>query len=131
LTHTNHFLSASFDGKDVSLWVMPDSPFRLERIRSQVAAARGGLSIETFQSALADHANYPSGVCCHPDTRDALPEQGATVASILMDLDERRMWLADGQPCTHAYRVLDYGEFLSKRSKLAAAEERPSHRVPA
>ena len=131
LTHANHFLSPSFDGKDVSLWVMPDSPFRLERIRSQVTAAGGALSIETFQSALADHANYPSGVCCHPDTRDAVRDQGATVASILMDLDERRMWLADGQPCSHPYRVLEYGDFLSKPSRIGAAEEEPAHRVPA
>jgi isopenicillin-N N-acyltransferase like protein len=130
LTHTNHFLSPAFDGKDVSLWVMPDSPFRLERIRSQVASANGALAVETFQSALSDHANYPSGVCCHPDTRDAVPDQGATVASILMDLDERRMWLADGQPCSHPYRVLEYAEFLSKPSRIAPAEERP-HRVSA
>jgi isopenicillin-N N-acyltransferase-like protein len=131
MTHTNHFLSPSFDGKDVSLWVMPDSPFRLERMRSQVAAADGALSIETFRSALSDHANYPSGICCHPDARDAVPDQGATVASILMDLDERRMWLADGQPCSHPYRVLEYGEFLSKPSRIASPEEQPARRVPA
>jgi isopenicillin-N N-acyltransferase-like protein len=131
LTHTNHFLSPSFDGKDVSLWVMPDSPFRLERIRSHISAAGGALSVETFQSALADHANYPSGVCCHPDARDAVPDQGATVASILMDLDERRMWLSEGQPCSHPYRVLEYGDFLSKPSRIGAAEGHPAHRVPA
>ena len=131
LAHANHFLSPSFDGKDVSLWVMPDSPFRLERIRSQVAAARDALSIETFQTALADHANYPSGVCCHPDTRDGPLDQGATVASVLMDLDTRRMWLADGQPCSHPYRTIDYDDFLSKPSRVAAADSSPAHRVPA
>ena len=131
MTHTNHFLSPTFDGKDVSLWVMPDSPFRLERMRSQVVAAGGSLSIETFRSALADHANYPSGICCHPDVRDAVPDQGATVASVLMDLDERRMWLADGQPCSHPYRALEYGDFLSKPSRIASPEEQPAHRVPA
>ena len=131
LTHTNHFLSPSYDGKDVSLWVMPDSPFRLERIHSRVAAAGGGLTIETFQSALADHANHPSGVCCHPDTRDPVLDQGATVASILMDLDARRMWLADGQPCSHPYRMLEYADFLSKPSAVAAAGRPPAHRVPA
>jgi isopenicillin-N N-acyltransferase like protein len=131
LTHTNHFLSPSYDGKDVSLWVMPDSPFRLERIRAAVAAAGPPVSIETFQTALADHANYPSGVCCHPDARMAPHDQGATVASILMDLDARRLWVADGQPCTHPYRVLDYAEFLSKPSRVRPAAVIPAHRVPA
>lgn len=67
---------------------------------------------------LADHANFPSGVCCHPDPRLGRLEQGATVASVLMDLDERTMWVADGHPCTVAYRHLDYGTFLSKASPL-------------
>jgi isopenicillin-N N-acyltransferase like protein len=131
ITHTNHFLSPNYDGKDVSLWGMPDSPFRLERIRAAIGAAGPVVSIETFQSALADHANYPSGVCCHPDARMDPHDQGATVASILMDLDARRMWVADGQPCTHPYRVLDYAEFLSKPSPVRPAAAAPAHRIPA
>jgi hypothetical protein len=30
-----------------------------------------------------------------------------------MDLGERRLWLADGQPCQTPYRELDYGAFLA------------------
>jgi hypothetical protein len=40
------------------------------------------------------------------------------VASILMDLDTRRMWLADGLPCQTPYRELDYADFLAKPSPL-------------
>ena len=126
LLHTNHFLAPGYDGKDVGLWVMPDSPFRLERIRSAVADAGGRVSLDTFREALTDHANYPSGVCCHPDERFSVYDQGATVASILMDLDERRMWVSDGQPCTFPYRELDYTAFLSKPSPIRPAAERPS-----
>ena len=50
--HTNHFRSPAFDGKDVSLWVMPDSPFRLERLRTRrPARRRDGLSLDTFRGA--------------------------------------------------------------------------------
>ena len=126
LLHTNHFLSPAYDGKDVGLWVMPDSPFRLERIRSLVSGTGPVVSLMTFRDALADHANYPSGVCCHPDARFAVYDQGATVASVLMDLDERRMWLSDGQPCTAAYRELNYTEFLSKPSPIRPAAGDPT-----
>ncbi len=119
LLHTNHFLSPAFDLKEVSLWAMPDSPFRLERARAAVAGERP-LSPETFQRLLADHVNYPLGVCCHPDTRLHHWDQGATVASVIMDLDARRLWLADGQPCMTPYRELDYSDFLSKPSPLRA-----------
>ncbi len=122
LLHTNHFVSPAFDGKDVSLWLMPDSPFRLQRLRSAVDAAGPKLRIEDFRTLLADHANYPSGVCCHPDPRMDKSDQGATVASVLMDLDARRMWIADGQPCTNTYRELDYSAFLSKPSPVRAGE---------
>jgi isopenicillin-N N-acyltransferase-like protein len=46
-------------------------------------------------------------------------DQGATVASVLMDLGTRQMYLADGNPCTAPYRQLDYNEFLAKSSPVA------------
>lgn len=118
LAHTNHFRSPAFDRKDVSLWVMPDSPFRLERLRAAVERASPDLTLDTFREVLADHANFPSGVCCHPDDRMELFDQGSTVASVLMDLDEARMWVADGRPCTAPFRELDVASLLDKPSAV-------------
>ena len=118
LLHTNHFRSERFTGSDVGQWLMPDSPFRLDRLSSIVAEA-SSVSLDTFRAALADHADHPSGVCCHPDGRSAPIDQGATVASILMDLDTKTMWVTDGHPCVTPYRELDYAAFLSKRSPVA------------
>jgi isopenicillin-N N-acyltransferase-like protein len=120
LLHTNHFLSERFHGKDVSLWAIPDSPFRLERLRSLLAAAERPLSVDTFESVLSDHAGYPSAICCHPDVRHAPHDRGATVVSAIMELDERRLWLSDGSPCETRYRELDYADFLSKPSPVQA-----------
>lgn len=117
LLHTNHYRAPAFDRKDVSRWVMPDSPFRLERLTTEVGAA-GKVSLDLFRRLLSDHANYPSGVCCHPDERAALHDRGATVASVLMDLDDRRMWVSDGQPCTNPYRELALGGLLDKPSPV-------------
>lgn len=123
LVHTNHFRSPAFDGTEVSIWAIPDSPLRLERLRTLVRAEPGPLSLGTFERALADHANFPSAICSHPDTRYHPLEQAASVASILMELDSRRMWVADGHPCTAPYRELDYGEFLSKPSPVRRQPE--------
>jgi isopenicillin-N N-acyltransferase like protein len=119
MLHTNHFRSPAFDGRDVSLWVMPDSPFRLERLNAAARRARpDGLSLDRFRAVLGDHANYPSGICCHPDSRMDPLDQGATVASVLMDLTERRIWLANGHPCTAPYRELDVSALLDKPSPV-------------
>jgi isopenicillin-N N-acyltransferase like protein len=117
--HTNHFLSPRFAGQDVSVWVMPDSPLRLHRIQAGLDGQEGPPTLDTFRRLLADHANYPSGLCCHPDPRMDPYDQGATVASVLMDLGTQQMYLADGNPCAAPYRQLDYQEFLAKPSPVA------------
>ena len=118
LLHTNHFRSERFTGSDVGQWLMPDSPFRLDRLQARTSG-EGTLSLDAFRGALSDHADYPSGVCCHPDERSARLDQGMTVASILMDLETKTMWLADGHPCVTPYRELDYASFLAKPSPVA------------
>lgn len=109
LVHTNHFLSPAFDLKDVSLWLMPDSPFRLERVRA-LLGERERIAVEDLMTVLGDHSNYPLAVCCHPDTRLPAEDHEATAASVVMDLDTRSLWLADGNPCTTPFRLLSYGE---------------------
>jgi isopenicillin-N N-acyltransferase-like protein len=117
--HSNHFVSPRFDGTDVSVWVMPDSPLRLQRIQAGLSRREELPTLDTFQVLLADHANYPSGLCCHPDPRVDPYDQGATVASVLMDLGSQQMFLSDGNPCSAPYRQLDYREFLAKPSGVA------------
>jgi isopenicillin-N N-acyltransferase-like protein len=119
ILHTNHFLADRFARKDVSVWAMPDSPVRLQRLRSGVRSAPDH-SLASFRALLSDHANHPSAVCCHPDPRAAAAEQGMTVTSVLMDLDTQVMWVSDGNPCTVPYRELDYSGFLAKGSPAKA-----------
>jgi isopenicillin-N N-acyltransferase-like protein len=111
LLHTNHLLHAQPGVTDVSLWAMPDSAVRLQRAR---AIARGGdRSRAALTAMLSDHADQPGSICAHADERQPRLDQSATVASVVMDLGERRLWLADGQPCQTPYRELDYGALLA------------------
>jgi isopenicillin-N N-acyltransferase like protein len=105
LLHTNHFLSPRLSAvQDVSLWAMPSSAIRLQRLR---AGAAGSATLDDFRALLADHADYPHSICSHPDPDDHPLEQGATIASLLMDLTAGRLWLASGNPCQAPYRELD------------------------
>ncbi len=105
LLHTNHFLSPRLAAtQDLSLWAMPDSAVRLQRLQ---AGAPTPVALDDFRALLADHADYPHSICAHPDPDDHPLEQGATIASVLMDLNARRLWLAAGNPCQAPYRELD------------------------
>ena len=112
ILHTNHFVHPKFGGVDVGVWVMPDSVFRLQRVRRALSLSDPH-SVETYESLFSDHAGHPLGVCCHPITADPLPEQGATVYSLIMDLDAMTMRFADGLPCETGYRTIDYAPFFA------------------
>ncbi len=107
LLHTNHFLAPRLDPVDLSLWAMPDSAVRLQRLQAATRAHKHPLTLDDFRPLLADHADYPTSICAHPDPADHPREQGATIASVLMDLNARRLWLAAGQPCQVPYELLD------------------------
>ena len=107
LLHTNHFLTPRLDPVDLSLWAMPDSAVRLQRLKAATTAGQHPLTLDDFRALLADHADYPNSVCAHPDPADHPCEQGTTVASVLMDLTARRLWLAAGHPCQVPYELLD------------------------
>jgi isopenicillin-N N-acyltransferase-like protein len=112
LLHTNHFVADRFDRLDVSVWAMPSSPVRLQRLLAGVGSMPSH-SLDAFRSLLSDHADYPAAICCHPDPGSQPLDQARTVTSVLMDLNARRMWLTDGNPCNTPYRELDYSDFLA------------------
>ena len=119
LVHTNHFLSRLRDVNDVSLWSMPGSLVRLQRLRSALEIARP-VSVGALQSMLKDHVDYPFGVCGHADPHTDPAQQGATILSIIMDPRLRKVWLADGQPCSTPYRELDYRHLLAQPPDLGS-----------
>ena len=113
ITHTNHFVSPSFGSLDTGLRLMPDSFFRLQRLTDTVRGAGAELTPDRLQQAFTDHAGHPYGVCSHPDPTVPPIDQAATIASLVKDLDERRLWLSDGNPCESRYRELDLSGLLT------------------
>ena len=127
LLHTNHFHDPRLHPVDVSLWAMPSSAVRLQRLRAGAAEAA---TLDHFRALLADHADYPHSICSHPDPREHPLEQGATIASLLMDLTARRLWLAAGNPCQTPYRELDLS-WLAAPAPAAPAPPAPAAPAPA
>lgn len=107
ILHTNHFL-APIRGNDVGLWNFPDSPFRMQRLERALRQADQVAPPDWFVDAARDHAGHPYGVCCHPDERMPLAEQGATIVSTVMDVSRGVMSLWDGNPCTAVRMDIDY-----------------------
>lgn len=107
--HTNHFVAPTH-GFDVGRWNFPDSPLRLQRVQRAVRLAEHVSPPDWFSSVAQDHAGYPNSICCHPDTNFVAEEQGATVASAVMDLSTLRMTLWEGLPCSSPPIELNYAD---------------------
>jgi isopenicillin-N N-acyltransferase-like protein len=114
LAHTNHYTCETFDLKDVSLVEGPDSLSRLQRVENLLEKDHGQLDLTRFQGYFSDHLYFPDGICTHPDTRDEPILRYQTVASIIMNLNLNKMWLADGNPCEFPYREIDYRSFFDQ-----------------
>ncbi len=105
LLHTNHFRSPSLHATDLGVWAMPDTAVRLQRLQALVTSrTKAG----DLREVLCDHADRPYGICAHGHPAAAELEQGATIASLVMDLSAKRMWLASGPPCTTPFELVPW-----------------------
>lgn len=105
LLHTNHFRSPSVHATDFGLWAMPDTAVRLQRLQALVTS---GAKAGDLREMLTDHADHPYGICAHGLPGASELEHGMTVASLVMDLSAKQMWLASGPPCTTPFELMPW-----------------------
>jgi isopenicillin-N N-acyltransferase-like protein len=109
LAHTNHFLSPLSESLgDLTLMELPSSPSRLQRAKSLMKSSIGQFDVEYAMSILRDHSGYPKSVCAHADPNDEPLQSYVTVASLIMDLKQRTLWLSSGNPCETIYQRFNY-----------------------
>ena len=113
VVHTNHFVRQPADAYDLAPLVMSDSFVRHGRMTRRIALRPERLSLTDLQAALADHADAPSGICCHPDARSPRASQWATLFGAILDPAGGRLHLAEGNPCEAPWVSHDYSTFLN------------------
>jgi isopenicillin-N N-acyltransferase-like protein len=103
LVHTNHFVAP----EELGISEPPSerrhlSCNRLDRM-SALLCSKSPVSLEDIQSHLQDHSTAPGAICRHEDPETPVSEQFRTVASMIIDLDERTLHISDGPPCGSGY----------------------------
>jgi isopenicillin-N N-acyltransferase-like protein len=61
--HANHYLTPDFAPHEDG--TLPDSPGRLDRMRSLIREEWGGITADTMKGILSDHDGDPAGICRH------------------------------------------------------------------
>lgn len=108
LTHTNHF-EGKFADQDQGRKHVPDTVVRYCRSGKLMRRQTGEIGMETFEEILSDHANYPNSICRHPVENAPELERMQSNASLVMDLTDKVMKLAYGNPCRgHGYETMTF-----------------------
>ncbi len=106
LVHTNHFL----DPEDMDVVEPPLERRKFSVLRhrrmNEFLGSKRPISIDYVQVYLRDHAEHPYSLCRHPDLTLPQEERYITVASMIMDLDARIMYISDRQPCENPYQLV-------------------------
>jgi len=102
LTHSNHFVSGGH-GESQMEKIAPSTLYRAARLRRLLARTAGAITIDEMKRAASDHFGAPNAICRHPDERRPPAKRTMTTGAVLIDLDERIMFVADGPPCSYPY----------------------------
>ena len=77
---------------------------RLARARRLLDESHGRLDGDVARSILRDHANAPDSICRHVD--EVVDPEGKrihSVFSLVMNLEERKLEVTNGPPCSGEY----------------------------
>lgn len=107
MTHANHFKApgARLSVEDISLRRCPESLYRDSRSQAALMREQGNISIDTFKGLFADRYGWPDSICRPPAAR-ADGAMSATVASLIMNTSEGKLWLAPAP-----YEGAEYREY--------------------
>lgn len=94
--HSNHYVSEKMQRYERYPQYTPYSVSRYRRGCELMQQRNGPVIDQMLRDFLADHATRPRAICFHARDRK-------TVFSALIDLNERRMDLALGNPCASEY----------------------------
>ncbi len=106
LVHTNHFLDPELLGVVEPAEERIHTLHRYSCMQGQFPDV-GQVTVDTVKRWLSDHDGYPNSVCQHPDSSIPTAEQYATVASIILNLDECTLSVAAGTPCCAPFETYE------------------------
>jgi len=98
LTHSNNFLKDT-SVKDLGKIFFPDSITRWHRMRELFKTNIGHIDNEEISRVASDHFDHPYSLCRHTDDRPKKEYSFETILSIIMDLNDKNMYVTEGNPC--------------------------------
>jgi len=104
LAHTNHYIAQEMLEVEASTSLGSRRRYGRACALSTQGLRQGVDPVGLAASVLRDHENAPTSICGHGGEGPDAPSP--TTASMIWELEERRMHVCAGPPCTNPYRVV-------------------------
>ena len=109
IAHTNHFVGPRTLGvRDEYVRMESSTLHRLLVAKEQLRQGAGGHTEESLMEVLRSHVGYPASVCFHLAPGEEPDGQEETLTSMVMNLEERAVWVTRGPPCSGPYTRLSF-----------------------
>lgn len=102
LAHTNHYLSPKMQSVEDEFDELIGSQVRYYRALRLIQQTEKH-DLNSLQAIQRDHVNYPYSICCHATHLENPYDREKTICAILMDLSEKIVFIAWGNPCQNLY----------------------------
>jgi isopenicillin-N N-acyltransferase-like protein len=102
VAHTNHYLSRRMARLENDSQHLIGSRVRYFRVQRLMRRSHRH-NVESLQSILRDHVNYPNSICSHEVIDENPLDRQKTVCSLIIDLNEKQIHAAWGVPCQNEY----------------------------
>jgi len=96
LVHTNHYISPRMRKYELDPYDITSSMVRYNRANRLMKKNLGKISLEMMKKILQDHVSRPKSLCRHG-------KNTKTTFSVIINLTEKAMYLARGNPCESEY----------------------------
>jgi len=121
VTHANHLVCEKRIASQFER-IAPHSLYRANRLERLLRASSGQIGTDTIHTALSDHFSAPSSICRHPDMTLPEAKRVISVTSIAIDLNERTLYVTDGQPCQSVFQAIPLHAAASEATRRHAAD---------
>ncbi|MDR1606925.1 MAG: C45 family peptidase [Deltaproteobacteria bacterium] len=116
LAHTNHYLSPAMKPFEAPNWLTHGGSYvRLEVANRFLRDKRGQIDLPAIKAITQDHFNYPRSVCAHNALDEDENTACATIAGVILDLEEGALHLASGPPCQNEYQKFAFSPLAYPR----------------
>lgn len=107
IAHSNHFVATALLGEETGTGqLLENSRVRLERV-GQLLAEQRPLSPAALATIMRDRGTAPHAISCLPS--DGVYDDTVTVASVIAEPSQRRLWAVRGAPSEGKYQQFSMG----------------------